>query len=132
MWSLLFNQAGQPFDLYSVAVDCIGRCTCSRHIVLSVHCFLVVILFELWWHLFAMPLPLGICTHHSLSWIPHSPRKHSTCLLSKVVSLSVRISTGGPHSQNTDWRITLEKSCHSNSQQTRNLLGPQSISVRKY
>lgn len=99
MWSMHFFSFMQihtigPFDSYLVGVDRIGRCTCSRHIVpyytasMNVHCFLVAILFTLWWHLSAMLLPLGTCVHRSWSWIPQSFRKHSNCLLQKAISLS--------------------------------------------
>ena len=62
----------------------------------TVYCFLAAILFTLRWQIFAMPLPLGTCAHHKLSWTPHSFRKHSNCPLRKAVSLSVRFSSGSP------------------------------------
>ena len=37
--------------------------------------------FILWWHLSAMLLPLGTCTHRSLSWILHSSKTQLNCLL---------------------------------------------------
>ena len=38
---------------------------------ITVHCFLAVTFFILWYHLSAMPLPLGVCTHGVISLLCH-------------------------------------------------------------
>ena len=93
------THAVDSFDSNPVTVDCIGRCTCNRHIVLwcriiSIH------------SLRNCTLPSGSnpfntlmiphLAHHNLSWISNLSRKHSNCLLQKAVLLSVRISFGSP------------------------------------
>ena len=86
------------------------------------------------WHCSAIPFPAGVHAQWNCKWIPHSCAKAWNSLLQKAVSLSIRISCGGPCSKNTasSWRITLAESCLSNCFQMEKHDGPQSVSVKKW
>ena len=98
-----------PLDSNPVAVDRIGWCTCNRHIILWCHIISIHRLCNCTLLSGGDPFYTSMTLHHHAiaTWHmrvsqseldPHSFWKHSNCLLRKAVSLSVRISSDGPHS----------------------------------
>ena len=81
-----------------------------------------------------MPLPEGTYAQRNRSRTLHSSRKTLSRLLRKAVSLSVRISVGGPRSWKStfSWLITLVASCRGRRRQMANRAGLQSITVKKW